>query len=355
MSLRVETVILGPDSQQYAGEGQRKHSVGRIAEAVREAEELGFDCVTAPEAGHDPFLPLAIAAEHSQRVTLATNVAIAFPRSPMVTAQIAWDLQQLSGGRFQLGLGTQVKGHNQRRYSTAWTGKPVARLREYIECMRAMFATFRSGKTVKYDGEHYQFSLMSPFFNPGDIDYPDLPIYIGGFKPASCRLAGELCQGIRVHPIATFEFVEKVVRPAIAEGASKAASTESKLGIDIVGSPFLAIGADDEGVEKAKNALRQQIAFYASTRTYHSVLELHGWLETGLRLHQMSVEGKWAQMPALISDDMLEQWAVIATRDELATKLNERCAGIFSSVLLDLPAEARRDRDWVGEIVAALH
>jgi len=353
MAFRVETVILGPDTDQYAGDGQAKSDIGAIATAARWCEDLGFDGLTAPEAGHDPFLPLIVAAEHTRNITLGTNVAIAFPRSPMVTAQLAWDLQQLSGGRFQLGLGTQVKGHVERRFAAKWSGPPGPRMREYVECLKAMFATFQEGAKPDFEGEHYRFSLMSPFFNPGPIDHPHVPIHLAAVNPYMSRLAGELCDGLRLHPIATFKYAREVVLPAIATGAAKAGRDPSEF--DLIGAPFLAIARDEDGVAAARRALKQHIAFYASTRTYHAVLEFHGWLDVGQELHRLSREGKWKEMPAQISDEMLEEWAIVGTCDELADKLKERCSGVFSTLLLDLSADLRRDEAWVADTVDALH
>ncbi|MBW2372546.1 MAG: LLM class flavin-dependent oxidoreductase [Deltaproteobacteria bacterium] len=176
MGFRVQTVILGPDTDQYAGDGQPTTDIAGIAAAARKTEELGFDGVTAPEAGHDPYLPLVVAAEHTRNIMLGTNVAIAFPRSPLVTAQLAWDLQQLSGGRFQLGLGTQVKGHVERRYASEWTGPPGPRLREYVLCLKAMFETFQTGAKPAFEGEPSRFSLLNPFFNPRPIEHSHVPI-----------------------------------------------------------------------------------------------------------------------------------------------------------------------------------
>ena len=353
MPLRVETVILGPQTDQYAGRGQDAQSLGAIAAAGERAERLGFDVVNTPEAGHDPFLPLPIVAEHTRRIRLGTNVAVAFPRSPLATAQVAWDLQHLSGGRFQLGLGTQVKGHIERRYATPWTGAPGPRLREYILCMQAMFKSFQNPREpVYFEGEHYRYTLMSPFFNPGPIEYPDIPIYIAAVNTYNARLCGELCAGLRAHPVATFAYSRDVIMPAIAEGAARAG--RSLADIDVVGSPFLAVAADAEGVEKAKSALKQHIAFYASTRTYHSVLSYHGWEDLGAKLHRLSVEGKWTELPLQITDDMLQEWAIVGTYDELAPRLRERAAGSYTSVLLDLPKALSRDDDRVAQIVAEL-
>src|SRR5512139_648367 len=168
MALRVETGLLNPDTAQYAGTGRVVASIADVAAAARKIEALGFDGACTPEAGHDPFLPLTVAAEHTSKLALGTNVAIAFPRSPMIVAQIAWDLQQYTKGRFNLGLGTQVKGHNELRYATPWTAAPGPRLREYLLCMQAMFASFAGkGKVTPFEGEHYQFKLLPPFFNPG--------------------------------------------------------------------------------------------------------------------------------------------------------------------------------------------
>jgi probable F420-dependent oxidoreductase len=354
MPLKVETVMLGPDTDQYAGQAQETTRIETIAAAARTIEELGFDGVTTPEAGHDPFLPLAIAAEHTKQISLGTNVAIAFPRSPMVTAQMAWDLQQLSGGRFRLGLGTQVEGHVERRYATPWTGPPGPRLREYILCLKAIFETFQKGdRPSHFTGEHYRFTLMPPFFNPGPIEHFRIPVYIAAVNRYMARLAGELCDGLRLHPISTFRFTEEVVLPAVEAGVRQA--DRRPAAVDLVGAPFLATGRDAAGVEAAKKALKQHIAFYASTRTYHSVLEFHGWEDVGAKLHRLSREGKWPEMPALITDEMLHEFAIVATYDELAAALTERCAGLFSTLLLDLPPGLRREETRVRELVRALH
>jgi probable F420-dependent oxidoreductase len=353
VGFRVETVMLGPDTEQYAGEGQPPLSLAEIAAAARRCEALGFDGVTAPEAGHDPFLPLAIAAEHTSRIRLGTNVAIAFPRSPMTTAQVAWDLQRLSGGRFRLGLGTQVKAHNERRYAAPWTAAPGPRLREYVQCLRAMWRSFQDPKNPQvFKGAHYQFTLLPPFFNPGPIEHPHVPIDLAAVNPYMARTAGELCDGLRLHPISTFRHTREVILPAIAEGARRAGRSPGD--VELILAPFLAIGRDDAELETAKRALKQRIAFYASTPTYHPVLEFHGWKDVAEQLHRLSREGKWREMPALVRDEMLEEWAVIATFDGLAAALAERCRGFATTVLLDLPPALHRDEARVREIVQAL-
>lgn len=353
MAFRVETVMLVPGVETYAGTVQGRTGIAPIAADARRVEALGFDGLTTPEIGHDPFLPLAIAAEHTERVRLGTNVAIAFPRSPMAMAQVAWDLQNLSGGRFRLGLGTQVRAHVERRYATPWTGPPGPRMREYLLCLRAMWKSFQDGKQPSYfRGEHYQFTLLSPFFNPGPIEHPHVPIDIAAVNPFMAQLAGEICDGLRLHPISTFRHTREVILPAIAEGTRRAGRKASE--IDLILAPFLATGADEREVEAGKRAARQRIAFYASTPTYHSVLAFHGWQEVGDKLHRLTREGRWSELGDAIGDDMLEEWAVVAPYSKLAETLAARCRGIATTVMLDLPPALRRDDERVRELVAAL-
>ncbi len=352
MAFRVQTVLLAPEAGQYTGGAQPAISVAGIVEAARGAERQGFDGVTVPEAGHDPYLPLAIAAEHTERVSLGTNVAIAFPRSPLVTAQLAWDLQELSGGRFELGLGTQVSSHVERRYASEWNAPPGPRLRDYVKCVQAMFDTFQTGAKPAFESDHYQFTLMNPLFNPGPIAHPRIPIHLAAVNPYMARLAGELCAGLRVHPVATFRYVREVLLPAVAAGASVGGRSPDD--IDLIGAPFLVIGRDDAEIAAAKQTLKGHLAFYASTPAYHPVLEYHGWADLGHELHRLSKERRWEEMPSLITDDMLPEWGIVAGVDDAAAQVAQRCVGVYSTVLLDLPPQLRSDEDWVAATVKAL-
>jgi probable F420-dependent oxidoreductase len=318
--VRMEATITAPSSIQ------------ELAEHGRQLEEAGYDTILVPEAGHDPFLPIAILAEHTRRPHLGTGIAIAFPRSPFVTAQIAWDLQRFSGGRFLLGLGTQVKGHNERRYSTPWPSPAGPRLRDYILCLRAIFQTFQTGARPDFKGKHYEFTLISPFFNPGPNESGHVPIYISAVNPYNCRLAGELCEGIRMHPLNTPGYIRDVVRPALEAGAQK---TGRKLSdIDIVANPFTVTGENQQELEESKALIKRHISFYAATRTYFSVMEHEGWLDIGQQLYALSTEGRWQDMPALVTDEMLEQLALVGTFDELPGKIAERYGGLVTSVNL---------------------
>jgi probable F420-dependent oxidoreductase len=323
-----------------------------LAEHARRLEEIGYDSVVTPEAGHDPFLPLMIVAEHTRKLKFGTAVAIAFPRSPMVTAQLAWDLQRYSGGRFILGLGTQVKGHNERRYSTPWPTPPGPRLREYIQMMRAIFKTFQTNQLHKYEGKHYQFSLISPFFNPGPNEVEHVPIYISAVNRFNCKLVGEVCDGIRLHGFNTVKYTKEVILPAIQEGAKKSGRDMSE--IDIVGGGFIITGKNEEEIEKAKGPVRQQLAFYASTRVYHPVLEVHGWQETGQRLFRLSMEGKWPEMGPLITDEMLDEFAVIGTHDELVPKLKERYGDIVTTLDFGFGVRTPEDQERLNFMVQEL-
>ncbi len=327
-------------------------TIQAIGEYARRMEEIGYDSVITPEVGHDPFLPLMIVAEHTQRLRFGTGVAIAFPRSPFAMAQIAWDLQRYSGGRFMLGLGTQVKGHNERRYSTPWPAPPGPRLREYILCLKAIFNTFQTNARADYQGKWYRFTLMSPFFNPGPNPDGDVPIYISAVNKYNCRLVGELCDGIRMHGFNTPKYTRDVIIPSIEEGARKAGRDLAD--IDIVGGSFLVTGSNEEEVEKAKAPVKQQIAFYGSTRSYLPVLECHGWGDTGMRLHRLSIEGRWTEMGDLITDEMLNEFAIVGTYDEVVSKIRERYFDVVTTLdfgfAIQTPEQAERLRWMVQEL-----
>jgi probable F420-dependent oxidoreductase len=338
--MKVETTIVAP-------------TIPAIAEAARRLEDAGYDSVVTPEAGHDPFLPLMTIAEHTSRLRFGTGVAIAFPRSPMVTAQIAWDLQRFSGGRFMLGLGTQVKGHNERRYSTAWPSPPGPRLKEYILCMKAIFKTFQSNARPDYTGQHYQFTLISPFFNPGaNAGEGHVPIYISAVNKYNCRLVGEVCDGIRMHAFNTQKYTDEVIIPAIKAGAQKAGRKFED--IDIVGGAFVITGANEEEVEKAKAPVRQQLSFYASTRAYHPVLETHGWEETGQKLFRLSMEGNWPEMARGITDEMLEHFAIIGTYDELLPKIKERYQGTVTTLDFGFGVRTASEEERIAHLVGEI-
>jgi probable F420-dependent oxidoreductase len=315
-----------------------------IDRTARAAEDLGFAGLWTSETKHDAFLPLAIAANETHQIGLGTSVAIAFSRSPMEMAQTAWDLQDLSAGRFVLGLGTQVKAHITRRFSMPWD-RPAARLREYILAVHAIWESFQTEEPLQFEGEFYRHTLMTPFFDPGPIDHPAIPIYIAGVNTRLANLAGEICDGFHVHPFHSPEYVRKTVKPAIAEGAEEV-SRDPEL-VTLATSAFVITGENGEETTERRESVRSQISFYASTPTYRTVLEAHGWEEVGERLGKMAREKKWREMPALITDEMLAAFAIEAAPDEIGSTLKERYEGLIDRVALYLPfVPGERDEFW---------
>jgi len=327
-----------------AGLGTEGKYLKEIDRTARAAEDFGFAGLWTSETKHDAFLPLAVAANETQRIELGTSVAIAFSRSPMETAQTAWDLQNLSDGRFVLGLGTQVKAHITRRFSMPWD-QPAARLREYILALRAIWDSFQTDEPLQFEGEHYRHTLMTPFFNPGPIDRPEIPVYIAGVNTRLARLAGEICDGFHVHPFHSPEYVRRIVIPAIAEGARETGRDQEQ--VTLATSAFVIVTGDEERSAEQRESIRSQISFYASTPTYRTVLEAHGWEEVGERLGTMAREKKWREMPALITDEMLVAFTVEAPPDEIGPALRERYEGLIDRVALYLPfAAGERDEFW---------
>jgi probable F420-dependent oxidoreductase len=302
------------------------NKAGALAHAV---EDYAFSGLWTSETAHNPFLPLTHAAAATRRIELGTAIAVAFPRSPMVTAQIAWDLAAQSGGRFLLGLGTQVKPHIEKRFSSQW-GAPAPKLREYIESMRAIWHSFQTGAPLRYAGEHYKFTLLTPFFAPAPIPTPDIPVYIAGVNAHLCRLAGELCQGFHVHPFHTERYLRELILPNIDAGAAKAGRTRADCALTC--AVFVVTGRDESEMRDNAGIVRAQIAFYASTPTYRAVMDMHGWGDLHERLNVMSRAGKWGEMGDLIDDAMLDAFAVRAPYDQLAQMVQARYAGLLDRV-----------------------
>jgi probable F420-dependent oxidoreductase len=311
--------------------------LNKIPDISRKVEDMGFDGLWTAEAQHNPFLPLALTAHVTKRIEMGTAIAVAFPRSPMVTAQIAWDLAAQSNGRFILGLGTQIAVHIVKRFSAQWDGKPVSQLRDYMLSLRKIWEAFQTGSGLRYRGEHYSFGVLPPFFNPGAIEHPHIPIYIAGVGTALCKLGGELANGFHVHSFHTPKYLREVIRPAIEEGAQ---SNERSLSdVALTCAVFVVTGRNDEEIQRSTIEIKSQIAFYASTPSYHKVLEIHGWGDFGQRMNQLTKEGKWNEMWKEVPDDILHEFAVVAPPDELPYKLRERYTGLLDRVSYYFPFE----------------
>lgn len=303
--------------------------LGSVASEAAWAESMGYDGVCSNETAHDPFLPLSLAATATSRVTLDTRVAIAFPRSPMVLAYTSRDLQDLSKGRFRLGLGTQVKGHIERRFSTPWE-PPGPRLREYVSSLRHIWACWDDGARPDFQGRFYQFSLMTPFFSPGPSRFPAPEVFTGAVNGYNCQVAGEVSDGLMLHSLTSAEYVRQVVRPRLERGAERSGRDPSR--IQVSGGGFIITGPDRASIRAVEPEVRRRIAFYASTRTYFPVLEAHGFQEIGPQLHQMSLRGEWAEMGELISDEMLDAFAVVGEYEDVAGKFVQRYRGLLDEV-----------------------
>jgi probable F420-dependent oxidoreductase len=322
--------------------------LNNVPEIARAAEAMGFKCLWTSETQHDPFLPGGLIAEHTQSMNFGTAVAIAFARSPANLAYISWDLAEASGGRFILGLGTQVKAHIKRRFGMDWPESPKNKLREQIAAIRTFWRTWQTGKPLKFQGDYYRLSLMSPFFNPGPINNPKIPIYIAGVNPGMARLAGEVADGFQVHPLHTRRYLEEVILPAIDEGALKSGRTRQSVKISI--QAFTATNPDERAFARA------QISFYASTPSYRPVMALHDWHEQAEKLSSLASRGQWQEMPDLINDTMLETFAVIATPTDLADALHERYNNLANRLNLYLPfIPGERDAFWRSLVKGLSH
>jgi probable F420-dependent oxidoreductase len=328
--------------------GMLTHDLRSIPDYARKVEALGFDCLWSSETQHDPFLPLAVAAGVTSRIKLGTAIAVVFPRSPMILAHIAWDLQKASGGRFILGLGTQVKGHNERRFSVKFES-PGPKLREVVLALRAIWDCWQNGTRLDFKGQFYRFDLMTPFFSPGPIPHPTIPIYIAGVNRYMCRLAGEVCDGLHVHPFNSAKYLREYVHPAVEEGLR--ASGRTRADFTYVTATFVVVGDTEEELRDNARSVKQQIAFYASTRTYEPVLAAHGWQDLVPHLHRKSVEGDWKGMADLITDEMVDAYAVRGTYATIGARLRERYAGLLDRTALYQPYQPGLDDPRLPRLV----
>ena len=325
--------------------------LGAVAAEAAWAESMGYDGISSNETAHDPFLPLAIAATATSRVTLETRVAIAFPRSPMVLAHTGRDLQDLSKGRFQLGLGTQVKGHIQRRFSTLWES-PGPRLREYVQALRHIWDCWANGTKLDFQGRHYQFSLMTPFFNPGPSQFSAPTVSTAAVNAYNCRVAGEVSDGLMLHSLTSAEYIKQVVKPSLNQGAIQAGRDPAA--VSISGGGFIITGPNASSIREAQAEVRRRISFYASTRTYFPVLECHGFQEIGQQLHEMSLKEEWAEMAEVVNDEMLDAFSVSGEYDEIADKFIQRYGGLLNEVNFAVHTSSSPEEAQIRKIITQL-
>jgi probable F420-dependent oxidoreductase len=318
--------------------------LGEAAAAARAVEEAGFAGMWVTETRHNPFLTCGAALAAAGRIEAGPGIAVAFPRSPMVTAQVAWDLAGLSGSRFILGLGTQVKAHIERRFSVPFD-RPVARMREYVHALRAIFAAFQGDGRLRFAGDFYQFSLLTDFFNPGPISDPDVPVWVAAVGPAMLRMAGECCDGVFLHPLHSAGYLRATALPEVTAGA-RAAGRERDA-VTVCCPVFVAVGETQPEIDRQRAGIARQIAFYGSTRTYRPVFEAHGWGDVCDRLHKLLARGDTAAMAAQITGEMLDAYSVAATWEELPGVLARRYGGLVDRIApygADLCSASGRER-----------
>ena len=320
--------------------------------AAARAETDGYDAVTMAELAHDPFIPVAMAALATTRIQLATSVAIAFPRSPMIVANLAWDLAVHSGGRFVLGLGTQVRAHNERRFSVPWIS-PAPRLGEYVQALRAIWRCWETGEKLDFAGRFYNFSLMTPEFSPKPAGLPMVPVTIAAVGPEMQKTAARICDGVNLHGFATRKYIDQVIQPALHAELEK--SGRNRENFQITGGGFIATGPDAAAVKAAAEPVRRRVGFYGSTPAYHGVFEIHGLKELGVKLHQASRRGEWGAMAAMVPDEVLDLFCVRASYDKLPDAIAERFGGVSDAVHLEfLPGDDARTRRKVIDGIKAI-
>ena len=319
-----------------------------IPDQARAAEGAGFDAITCGELAHDSMLTMTVAATATERIGLQTSVTIAFPRSPMVLAMEAWDLQQLSGGRFCLGLGSQVKGHNERRFGGTWTA-PAPRMREYIRMLHAVWDSWQDGKPPEFLGKHYTYTLMTPNFNPGPIAHERPKVGLAMVGPGMARVAGEVADVVMPHGgIMSDKYMRAVLLPAIRAGLERSGRTWAD--VEIAESGYLVLGETDSEIEQKALAMRRALSFYGSTRTYHKVLALHGLTELGMKLHALSRQGKWDEMRDTVTVDDVLALAQTSTYDQLPEFLREH-REYATRTGLGLPRETPEQRERFDDLL----
>lgn len=298
-----------------------------FASGAAELEAAGYDGIFAAETKHDPFVSLTAAAMRTERVSLMTGIAVAFARNPMTVAETANDLQLVSGGRFILGLGSQIKPHIERRFSMPWSA-PAARMREFVAAVRAIWSAWETGEKLAFDGEHYRHTLMTPFFSPGPNPHGNPPVWIAAVGERMTETAGAVADGLLAHTFTTERYLREVTRPALERGAASAGRDATALGMSV--PAFVAVGETDAELARAIQATKAQIAFYGSTPDYLPVLALHGWEGVHEKLHAASRRGEWAQMAELVDDEMLAAFAAVGSPAEVAAQLRARFTGLVT-------------------------
>jgi probable F420-dependent oxidoreductase len=325
--------------------------IGEFAASAAQAEKLGFDAVLVEETKDDPYQLLALGASATSTIGLGTSVAMAFPRSPTVTAMSAWSLQKLSAGRVVLGLGSQVRAHVERRFGIPWHA-PAPWMRDYVHAVRAVWKSWQEGTPLEFESERYRLNLMVPLFDPGPIEHPEIPIQIAAIGPNMCAVAGEVADGIRLHPVCTPAFIDEAVRPSMAKGAARSGRDPGD--VEVCMKPLVGSAPDEAALERVAETVRARVAFYLSTPSYRPAFAVHDWLDIAEQASLLSRAKKWNELPGLVSDEMLHTVATIATHDRIAAELRRRYAERVDRIEFSIPVEAPDDVEALAAILAGL-
>jgi probable F420-dependent oxidoreductase len=321
-------------------DGAVSSELANVATAVSTLERRGYDCCWTAEINHDPFLPLVLAAEHTTTIELGTSIAVAFARNPMTVANVGWDLQAYSQGRFILGLGSQIKPHIEKRFSMPWS-QPVPRMREFVLALREIWACWQDGTKLRFEGEFYTHKIMTPMFTPQPQPHGFPKVFVAAVGEGMTEMCGEVADGMLAHAFTTKRYFEEVTTPALLRGMARSGRQRSDFQLSC--PIFVVTGEDDEALATAAVGTRKQIAFYASTPAYRKVLELHGWGDLQTELHHLSLEGDWDVMGSLIDDEILDAFAVVAPLGEIAGRIRDRCDGVIDRVLVGFPSSVSEE------------
>ena len=315
----------------------------------RSRQEIG--AVLVEETKDDPFQLLALGATATSTIQLGTSVAIATPRSPTVIALSAWSLQKLSGGRFLLGLGTQVRAHVERRYGIPWSA-PAPWMRDYVTAIRAVWDCWQNGTPLDFHSDHYNLNVMVPLFNPGPIEHPNIPIHLSAIGPNMCAVAGEIADGVRLHPVCTAKFIDEQVLPNLARGAAR--SNRDLDDVEICMKPLIGTAPTDERLEQVIQTVRARVSFYLSTPSYRRTFQLHGWGDIAEKASEFSRAQNWKELPELVSDEMLHTIATIGTYEEIADKLNDRYSRRVDRIEFSTAVNTEEDAEALKDILAKI-
>ena len=322
--------------------------IARFGEGAAVVESLGYEAVLVEETKDDPYQLLALGAAATSTVGIGTSVAMAFPRSPTITAMSAWSLQKLSGGRFTLGLGSQVRGHVRRRFGMEWHA-PAPWMRDYVQAMRAVWNTWQTGEPLAFESEHYNLSLMVPLFDPGPIDHPHIPVHIAAIGPNMCAVAGEVADGVRLHPVCTPKFIVDEVRPAVERGAARAGKTLAD--VEVCLKPLIGSAPDEATLAKVAETVRARAAFYLSTPAYRRAWEIHDWGDQADKAAALSKAQRWEELALVVDDEMLHTVATLGTYDTIGKQLHDRYGAIIDRIEFSIPVNNADDHARLTSIL----